>query len=752
MQVLELLVSGAVQGVGFRPLVYRIANQLRLGGAVWNEPAGVRIRIVGPARQVEEFGARLRAECEAPARIDQIRILSLSEAEHAEPFIIAESGQAGARDALVMPDLATCPACRRELFDSRNRRHRYPFINCTHCGPRYSIMTGMPYDRAQTSMHTFTMCAACRAEYENPEDRRFHAQPNACPACGPQVELWDINGARLGARDWAVRQAAAHLRAGQIVAVKGVGGFHLMCDARNETAVRELRRRKRREEKPLAVMVPNMVWARRLAEVGEAAAQLLESAAAPIVLLPHRGAAGLAPDVAPGNPNIGIMLPYAPLHHLLMHDLEIPIVATSGNLTDEPICIDEHEAVKRLSGIADFYLVHDRPIVRPLDDSVAQLIDGRPALLRRARGYAPLAIPLPFESPPLLALGGHLKNTVALAMRDRVVLSQHLGDLDTLESRRAFEQAVASLAELYGETPATWVCDAHPDYASTHYALEQGRDPVRVQHHHAHVAAVMAEHTLPGPVLGVAWDGTGYGEDGTIWGGEFFRAMPDQSLRIARLDGFHLPGGDNAMRKPLWSAFGALHAAFPGRMPELAVDVLGLDADTAANLQVLLENPRTAPFTSSAGRWFDVVAALAGVCRESAYEGQAAQCLEFSAVTRAGLAPYPFQATARDGLVVFEFKPMLEALLADRAAQVAPGVIAVRFHLMLVEIIVSMADGHRGWPVVLAGGCFQNRLLLQRAIKRLRDTGHVVKWPELVPPNDGAISLGQAATVAYRKQ
>lgn len=749
MQVLDLLVSGAVQGVGFRPLVYRLAHEMSLGGAVWNEPGGVRIRLVGPSRRVEDFGSRLRAECAPPARIDFIRILSVGETEHAELFRIAESMKDGAREALVMPDLATCPACRRELFDPHNRRFRYPFTNCTHCGPRYSIITEIPYDRAHTTMRGFTMCAACQAEYDDPANRRFHAQPNACPECGPRIELLDAQGRHLGDREWALRRTVGLLREGAIVAVKGIGGFHLLCDARHEAAVTELRRRKRREEKPLAVMVGEIETARRLANLGEAEIELLTSAAAPIVLIRRRPEADLAPAIAPGNPYLGLMLPYSPLHHLLMHDVQAPLVATSGNLSDEPICTDNAEAVQRLAGIADAFLVHNRPIARSLDDSVARIVDGKPMLLRRARGFAPLAIPLPIHTPSILAVGPHLKNTVALACRDRVVLSQHLGDLDTLESRRAFEGAVADLQALYAERPAVWAVDRHSDYASSIFAREQNPAPMLIQHHHAHIAAVMAEHALAGPVLGIAWDGTGLGDDGTIWGGEFLRALPNRYLRIARFATFRLPGGDGAMRKPLWSAVGALHHYYPDQMPALAVRRLGLDPATAQGLCTMIEQGVNSPLTSSAGRWFDAIAALTGVCRESAYEGQAAQRLEFAIDPAAAASPYPFRETAEGGSVAIDFKPMLDSLLADLDAGVKPGAIAKRFHLTLIEVIIVMANAHRGMPIVLGGGCFQNGFLLETAIRRLREYGHHVYWPQLVPPNDGGISLGQAFVAAY---
>ncbi|MCZ7591690.1 MAG: carbamoyltransferase HypF [Kiritimatiellae bacterium] len=748
MQVLEFLVSGAVQGVGFRPLVYRIAHQMGLGGAVWNEPGGVRIRIVGPARNVEQFGPRLRAECAAPARIDQLRILSVSEVQHTEPFRIAESMSDGARQALVMPDLATCPACLRELLDSKNRRYRYPFINCTHCGPRYSIITGIPYDRPQTTMRGFKMCEKCQAEYDNPDDRRFHAQPNACPDCGPQLELLDATGKRLGGGDWALRQAIAHLRDGRIVAMKGIGGFHLMCDAKNEDAVKELRRRKRREEKPLAIMTPNLAYARLLAKIGDDEAEMLQTSAAPIILLPRRADAQIAESVAPHNPYIGLMLPYSPLHHLLLHGFQGSLVATSGNISDEPICIGEQEAIQRLAGIADIFLVHNRPIVRALDDSVVRMTAGKMIMLRRARGYAPLALPLPLETSPVLALGPHLKNTVALAMRDRVVVSQHIGDLDTLESRRAFEQAVDDLQMLYGEKPDTWVIDKHPDYASSLFAHRQGRNPIQTQHHHAHIVSVIAEHDLREPVLGVAWDGTGLGDDGTIWGGEFLRATPEGYIRLGHLKQFRLPSGDGAMRKPIHSAFGALYACFPEQMPALAMRLLDISGETAKTLQTLIEKAVNAPLTSSAGRWFDAVAALSGICRESAYEGIAAQRLEHAMNGANGSSLYPFDIVVEAGCVVFDLKPMLEALLADRNAGVLADQLSLRFHNTMINIIVRLADAHRGLPIVLGGGCFQNKFLLDSTIQRLREAGHAVYWPQLLPPNDGGLALGQAVIAA----
>lgn len=750
MQVLELLITGAVQGVGFRPLVFRVAHRLGVGGAVWNEPGGVRVRVVGPAASVESFTGTLRRECAPPARIDHIRILSVSETDTPEPFRIAESITGGLREALVMPDLATCPNCLRELFDSKNRRYRHPFINCTHCGPRYSIILGIPYDRERTTMREFPMCPACRAEFENPEDRRFHAQPIACPICGPTVELWDARGMRLGARDWAIRSAASRIREGQIVAVKGIGGFHLLCDARNDAVVQELRRRKRREEKPFAIMAPDLGWARLLADLSDIEIELLRSAAAPIVLARRRDTGWVAPSVAPANPQLGILLPYAPIHHLLVREVGMPVVATSGNLSDEPICTDEREAVERLAGIADAFLVHNRPIARPLDDSVAQVVDRRVCLIRRARGYAPLAIPLPLETPPMLALGAHLKNTIALAFGDRIVLSQHHGDLDALEARAAFERAVEDLPALYGVRPGIWIADKHPDYASSIYVRERGFETITVQHHHAHIAAGMAEHGLSGPVLGVAWDGTGLGDDGTIWGGEFLRVSEEGFLRIGRLSRFRLPGGDASMRKPIAAAFGALFASFPAQTAELARRWLGLDDETIQAYSALIESGTNAPWTSSAGRWFDAISALCGACRTSSYEGQAAQRLEYLCDDAADSRLFSYGIVEEAGVVVFDLAPLLREFLEEMEHGSDRVRLATRFHRTLADILVTMAMGHPDLPVVLSGGCFQNRFLAELTVRRFRELGRPVYLPEQIPANDGGISAGQAIVAAWR--
>ncbi len=754
MEARELLVTGAVQGVGFRPFAYRLAHALSLGGFVRNESRGVFLHLTGPASALEAFAARLQSDAPPPIRVETVTVLQRGPAADHLPFQIVASDPAGPPEAVIMADLATCPACLREMLDPADRRHRYPFTNCTHCGPRFSIQLGIPYDRARTTMREFTQCPACRAEYENPADRRFHAQPNACPVCGPHLAWWNPAGQMLAERDDALRAAADALRAGHVVAVKGLGGFHLMCDARSEAAVARLRARKHREEKPFAVMMPDLDAARAECEVSDEEAALLQSPAAPIVLLARRDHTGVSENVAPGNPSLGVLLPYTPLHHLLLRELGFPVVATSGNISDEPICTDEHEALLRLRGLADFFLVHNRPIARPLDDSIARIIAGKPCVLRRARGYAPLPIPLSLPAPlpltaSILAVGAHMKTTVTLMIGARAVVGPHIGDLDTLEARRAFDRAASDLGALYDTTPARWACDRHPDYASSAYARERGRDVIAVQHHHAHIASCMAEHGLDGPVFGLAWDGTGLGDDGTIWGGESLRVSRGSWQRIGTIRGFALPGGDPAARKSLWSAVGALQEYVPDEMPGLAVEMLGLPESEVRTLMAVISKRINAPRTSSVGRWFDVVAALTGVCRFSSFEGQAAMALEWSAASARSVAsPYPFDMSREDGLSVANLGPALLAVIADRRAGKTTGEIAARFHHTLAAVAMAQVREQTEKTVVLSGGCFQNRYLTELCINSLRAAGYITYWHQLVPPNDGGLSLGQAWVAA----
>ncbi|MBV8970396.1 MAG: carbamoyltransferase HypF, partial [Verrucomicrobia bacterium] len=544
----KVMVLGAVQGVGFRPFVYRLATQLRLNGWVLNSSQGVFIEAEGPATALNEFLGRLENEKPSLAIIQSIEF-SFLDAVGYDQFEIRFSEQSGQKMALILPDVATCPDCLREVLDPSDRRYRYPFTNCTNCGPRFSIIEALPYDRPNTSMKRFRMCVDCEREYHDPADRRFHAQPNACPRCGPTLELWDERGEVRTRRDEALREAAEWIRGGKILALKGIGGFQLIVDARQEEAVLRLRTRKRRQGKPFALMYPSLEQIRQDCLLSSPEERLLVSPTAPIMLLARRTGSRLAHSVAPGSPCFGVMLPYTPLHHLLQSELGFPIVATSGNLVSEAICIDEHEAVERLSGVADCFLVHDRPIVRQVDDSVSRVVCGREMVLRRARGYAPLPIRVKQSLPRVLAVGAQLKNNVALSVQRDIFVSQHIGDLETPTALAAFHQVVGDLPRLYDAQPEIVACDLHPDYLSTRYAVESGYPTVhRVQHHWAHVLACMAENEVDGTALGVSWDGTGLGTDGTIWGGEFLLAEDTGFQRVASLRPFRLAGGEAAVR------------------------------------------------------------------------------------------------------------------------------------------------------------------------------------------------------------
>jgi len=760
---LRLAVRGAVQGVGFRPFVYRLAGELQLDGWVRNSTMGVVIEVEGPRRELEAFQLRLAGERPPRAAIHSLEAAWLDPAGHSG-FAIRDSVCDGAMTALVLPDIAICDDCRREILDPANRRFRYPFTNCTNCGPRFSIIEAMPYDRASTSMRRFAMCPACQREYDDPGDRRFHAQPNACPQCGPRLEAWDGSGRRLAGSDAALRAAVSAIREGAIVAVKGLGGFHLVADAANEAAIGRLRERKHREEKPFAVMYPELVSLGRACLVSEQERRLLTSAEAPIVLLARRNHAGpgLAPAVAPGNPNLGVMLPYTPLHALLLGDFGGPVVATSGNRADEPICTEEREAVDRLGAIADLFLVHDRPIVRHVDDSIVRVVLDRELVLRRARGYAPLPVPIGKQGPPLLAVGGHLKNTVALAAGGEAIVSQHIGDLESAEASTAFVQVIGDLQHLYGITPGAVVADRHPDYRSTRYAASLGLPVAHVQHHVAHVASCMADNHLDDNALGVAWDGTGYGLDGTVWGGEFFAVDATSFRRVACLRPFRLPGGDRAIKEPRRSALGVLQAI--AREVPAPVPPAVAAAFTTGECLLLIDAMRrglNAPVTTSAGRLFDAVASLAGLRQRSSFEGQAAMDLEFAIVPGIGDA-YPFALTGqadRLGIgtwqaprLVIDWAPMIRAVADDAVRGVAAGIIAARAHNAMVEMIVAVAEAVNETAVVLSGGCFQNRYLIEHAVNRLRRAGFRPYWHQRVPPNDGGLALGQIAAYLRIKE
>ncbi|MCC6354623.1 MAG: carbamoyltransferase HypF [Verrucomicrobiae bacterium] len=757
IQRLRVLIRGAVQGVGFRPFVHGLAGRLGLAGWVRNTGGGVEIEAEGADGALRELLAGIERDRPAHAVVQAMEVVWLAVSGQVGFRIIESSG--GDKSAVILPDIATCPECLREILDPSDRRYRYPFTNCTHCGPRFSIIVGIPYDRARTTMRGFEMCPECRGEYDDPGNRRFHAQPNACPACGPQLALWDTSGRVLGERDAALRSAGEAIRAGKIVAVKGLGGFHLMADAGDGGAVARLRELKGRDEKPFAVMAPSADVIGGLCDVSGEELRLLRSPASPIVLLARRrGALGVSDAVAPGNPCLGVMLPYAPLHHLLMRDLGFPVVATSGNASEEPICTDEGEALRRLGGMCDLLLVHDRPIARHVDDSIARVVMGRPLLLRRARGHAPLPVTLAGAPPPALAMGAHLKNTVAVSVGRDVFLSQHIGDLETPEAADAMARAAEDLPGLYGVRPAVVACDMHPDYVSTARAGRSGLRVVRVQHHVAHVLACAAENEVAPPYLGVAWDGTGYGVDGAVWGGEFFLVTAGDEERFAALAPFRLPGGEAAVREPRRSALGALYACYG----EGAFRIGGLaplrefsDGDLRV-LAGMLRRGLNAPPCTSAGRLFDAVAALSGSRQVNRFEGQAAMLLEFAAADSGDVPPYPVKmgrAAASDGgpRHVLDWRPMLEAVVSDILRGRLAGEVAAAFHAGLSEGIVAVAREANVPRVILTGGCFQNRVLLEGAVTRLREAGFAPSWHQRVPPNDGGIALGQMAALLRPK-
>jgi hydrogenase maturation protein HypF len=744
------VVRGAVQGVGFRPFVYRLATELNLTGWVSNSAQGVFIEIEGAGTTLRDFLVRIERE-KPPRAIIQSLEFSFLDAAGYKDFSIRASDEKGAKTALILPDIATCPHCLLEIFQSGNRRFHYPFTNCTNCGPRFTLIEELPYDRPNTSMKKFAMCPQCEREYHDPADRRFHAQPNACPSCGPHLELWDAGGNVLALHDDALHLAADDVRAGKIVAFKGLGGFQLIADARNETVVEQLRRRKRRSEKPFALMYPSLEMAREHCRVSELEERLLLSPEAPIVLL-QRWSPPLAPSIAPGNPYLGVMLPSTPLHHLFLRDLGFPVVATSGNLSDEPICIDEHEALDRLHGIADFFLVHDRPIVRPMDDSVARVVRGREITLRRARGYAPLPVHLKTPLPCVLAVGAHLKNTISLSVGHEVFLSQHIGDLETNEAHTAFRAVAADLPRLYEIAPEIIACDLHPDYLSSQHAAQLAARldvPLhRVQHHWAHVLSCMAENEVEFPALGVAWDGTGYGPDGTIWGGEFLLAREKSYERVAHFRQFRLPGGEAAIKQPSRTALGVLYEIGGAKALDQGdlAPVRDFSEGDLALIRQMLVKKLQAPATSSVGRLFDAVASISGLRQRVTFEGQAAMELEF-AIQPCVSEAYSFEIKSTSPSVV-DWRPMIEEMVDDARHGLEPGAISAKFHNALVEIIVAVARHAGQTRVVLTGGCFQNRYLTERSVQRLLEEGFRPYWHQRVPTNDGGIALGQIMDAA----
>jgi hydrogenase maturation protein HypF len=756
----QIEVSGIVQGVGFRPYIYRLATSRKLKGTIRNTSAGVTMEIQGPAETVEDFTARLPAEAPPLARITNLTIHDVA-CNGDRDFRIIHSHEGEEVRTLISPDVAICADCLREMFDAKDRRYRYPFINCTNCGPRFTIIRDIPYDRPSTSMAAFPMCAACLAEYENPLDRRFHAQPNACWECGPRVELWDQSGRKIDCSDPVV-EAASALRSGLVVAVKGLGGFHLAVDATNPAAVALLRQRKRRVEKPFAVMVPDLRAAGEICELEDAARMVLESIQRPIVLLPRKSPSRISDEVAPFNRYLGIFLPYTPLHYLLLAEGKFKaLVMTSGNLSEEPIAIDNREAADRLRGLADCFLVHNRDILLRCDDSVVRVAGGVTRHLRRSRGFVPVPVFLKDDQtrkdgPSVLAVGGELKNTICLTKGRHAFLSQHVGDLENVESYGFFHEAIDHLERILEIRPQIIAYDLHPDYFSTRWALEQsGVELVGVQHHHAHIASCMAENHLDGRVIGFALDGTGYGTDGKIWGGEVLLAGYEDFERAAHFEYVPLPGGAAAIREPWRMAVSYLAQHFGREFLKLDIPfVRQLDRRKVEFLLRMMEQGVNSPLTSSCGRLFDAVAALAGIRQQVNYEAQAAIELEMAMTVSEQDRAYPMRLLPDGEHWIISTRPLFEALLDDLGRSLPIGAISRRFHDGLVECFVDLATLLREKTamdrVCLSGGTFHNIYFSQRLEARLFEAGFQVFTQKEVPSGDGGLSLGQALVAAAK--
>jgi len=770
----HLVIQGAVQGVGFRPFIFRLAHELQLSGWIVNSPSGVEMEVQGCTSDVHRFTEQIPAQLPALALIRSMQVkelLPLEGSDREKEFVIRPSKQEGGISALLLPDMGTCKDCLDDMFTNHNRRYHYPFTNCTNCGPRYSIIEKLPYDRPYTSMKHFPMCADCTDEYENPLDRRFHAQPNACPVCGPQMALWDRDGNELAIEKHAIDQSIQRLKEGRIIAIKGIGGFQLMADASNSKAIEVLRKRKGRMSKPFAMMAANSLSIDKIIQLTKLERHWLETPQAPIVLIEKKSDEPkcIAPEVSGQTPTLGFMLPYSPLHQLLLAGWDRPLVMTSGNLSEEPQCIDNQDAGRRLHDLADFYLLHDREICNRVDDSVVRMMDGAPRFLRRARGYAPAPILFPegFQQvDSILALGGELKNTLCLLKEGQAVVSQHLGDLQEARTAGEYQRTISLYRELYQQQPKILVVDSHPDYRSTRlgsdWAQREGLELLTVQHHFAHIASVMADNEWPldgGSVLGIALDGLGYGEDGTLWGGEFLRVDYHGFERLGFLKPVPMPGGVKAILEPWRNTYAQIAShigwdLFQSAYPDLELTAYLADRPLEI-LETMLSKGLNSPLTSSCGRLFDAVAGALGLSRDRvSYEGQAAielEALAVQALNDSGMG-YPFEMIVEDRSVVMDPTPMWVALFTDLTQGVDREVIAARFHIGLAQAVAGLArvltrkQGLDG--VALSGGVFQNRTLLEALSRLLRSDGLQVLMHRQVPANDGGLSLGQAAIAA----
>ena len=750
IQKVKIVIRGVVQGVGFRPFIFRLAKELDVKGWIINSSQGVFIDAESDRNTLESFLKKIETDRPKNSYIQSFEHTWL-DAEGFETFEIRESKESGSKTALVLPDISTCNDCLDEIFDPNNRRYLYPFTNCTNCGPRYSIIADLPYDRCNTTMGEFEMCPECSAEYTDPLNRRFHAEPTACPKCGPQVTLTRSDGKVLYEKQEAILNSVKALKDGKIIALKGIGGYQLLCDASNQDAVKMLRKRKRRSEKPFALMFPNAEMANAECEINEHELRLLCSVEAPIVLLKKKKnvTSVVSNECAAGNPYLGIMLPYSPLHHILIKEFGLPVVATSGNISEEPICINEEEAFEKLADIADYFLVHNRKILRHVDDSIVRIAGGKQAMIRRARGYAPLPVVLNGIKRVTLAAGPHLKNTIAINKASNLFISQHIGDLENIESINAFKRVINDIKSFYELTPKRVVCDLHPDYISSKYAESLDLPVYKVQHHYAHVLSCMAENELDGSdILGVSWDGTGYGTDGTIWGGEFLVPQGITFNRAAYFKPFRLPGGEQAIHDVWKIGLSLLYSIYGEKIFELE-NIPFLKKNDSVLVKQLLEKNINSPVTTSAGRLFDGISAIIGIRDAANYEAQAAMGMEFAADDFKTNEYFSFSIDELNGSLIFNWGDMVKEIINDLRENVPKGKIAAKFHNTLAEVIVQIAQRLKFNRVLLTGGCFLNKYLIEKSINRLTEKGFKVYTQQRVPSGDGGISLGQIKYSTY---
>lgn len=748
---IRIIINGAVQGVGFRPFIYRLANEMNLTGYVNNSSTGVFIEAEGTKEQLEIFLKRI--ESEKPV----LSFISCLESSYLDTygfvgFNIHESSSESEISAFIMPDIAVCPDCLNEMFNPNDRRYLYPFINCTNCGPRFSIIEKLPYDRPNTSMKNFKMCPDCEREYNNPSDRRYHAQPIACPVCGPHNELCDTNGNTISTNHEAILKMVEIIQDGKIVALKGLGGYQLLVDANNSKAVNRLRERKHREEKPFALIFPDLSSIKKVCNVSDIEERSLLSPESPIVLLKRRYAISPAArqpvyEVAPYNPYLGIMLPYTPLHHLLTKELNAPIVATSGNLSEEPICIDEQTAFEKLKNIADYYLINNRPIVRHVDDSIVRVINNRQMILRRARGFAPLPVQISNDNKKsIIAVGGHQKNNIALKSGENVFISQHIGDLSTKEAFDTHKKVIEDFELMYKVDEPAFVYDLHPEYISTKFAKSLNSESFGVQHHIAHIASCRAENCISGNALGVAFDGSGFGLDGSIWGGEFFLSTDYSFTHISQFRQFLLPGADKAAIEPRRSALGVFYEMWGEEIfnnERYSFILYNFKQNEIKILRKMLIRNINSYRTSSMGRLFDAVASLLDLRQISSYEAQAAMLVEFCADSNEK-GFYNFKII-RNKILIIDWQPIIEEILIDLKNNIEKSKISAKFHNTISQIILKVAKLTGEIKILLSGGCFQNAFLLENTIKLLEENNFYVYWHQRVPPNDGGISFGQIA-------